>query len=94
MRDPLRRPRSTVGLTDAPEPPGLRVVEELGPVMAERPTQLFGSLAKVVSEVEEELCHKAEAMGATHAVMVRVEVKSTLLSVGATARGLAVKAEV
>lgn len=83
-----------MGLTDAAEPPGLRVVDRLGPVTAERPVQLFGSLAKVVAEVEDDLRHKAEALGATHAVSVRVKVTSTLLSVGARAEGIAVRAEI
>jgi len=83
-----------VGLTDAPEPPGLRVVEQLGPVRAERPRQMFGSLARVVADVEDDLGHVAEALGASHVVAVRVEVDSTLLSVGARAYGIAVRAEI
>lgn len=81
-----------MGLSDAPDLPGLRIVEELGPVSAGRPPRLFGSLAAIVAEVEDDLRHEADALGATHAVSVRVEVTTTLLSVGASARGLAVRA--
>lgn len=88
------RQRSTVGLTDAPTPPGDCIVEDLGIVRAERPLQLFGNLARVVADVEDDLRHEVEAVGANYAVSVRVRVRTTLLSVGAEATGRAVRTSV